>query len=171
MFVRKEIHMSQGKLKIIAAAALLAGLLGARAHAADACITLKSFAEVEQEVVDAKGQKSVKRVPANKVVPGTEVIWTVTAVNTCKQPSENVTINNPVPKHMTLVASSATGTGSDVSYSLDGKSFGKPEQLTVSENGATRPARATEYKHIRWVFKTPLASGATATASFRAVLE
>lgn len=164
--------MSQGKLKFIAATALLAGLLGAQAHAADArCITLKSFAEVEQEVVDAKGQKSAKRVPADKVVPGTEVIWTVTALNTCKQASENVTINNPVPKHMQLVANSATGTGSDVTYSLDGQSFGKPEQLTVSENGATRPARATEYKHIRWVFKTPLASGATATASFRAVLE
>jgi len=164
--------MSQGKLKFIGTLALLAGLLGSQAQAADArCITLKSFAEVEQEVVNDKGEKSVKRVPANKVVPGTEVIWTVTALNTCKQPSENVTINNPVPQHMQLVANSATGTGSDVTYSLDGQNFAKPAQLTVSENGATRPARATEYKHIRWVFKTPLAAGATATASFRAVLE
>jgi uncharacterized repeat protein (TIGR01451 family) len=164
--------MSQGKLQFIGAIALLAGLLNAQAHAADGrCIALKSLAEVEQEVVDAKGQKTVKRVPANKVVPGTEVIWTVTAVNNCKQPSENVTINNPVPKHMTLVANSATGTGSEVSYSLDGQSFGKPDELTVQDNGAARKARADEYKHIRWVFKNPLAAGATATASFRATLE
>ena len=59
----------------------------------------------------------------------------------------------------------------DVTYSLDGKTFAKPDQLTVQENGAARKARADEYKHIRWVFKTPLAAGGTATASFRAVLE
>jgi uncharacterized repeat protein (TIGR01451 family) len=163
--------MTQGKLKFIGAVALLACLVGARAHAADArCITLTSKAEVEQEVVNDKGEKTLKRSVANKVVPGTEVIWTVTAENSCKQPSENVTINNPVPEHMALVANSATGAGSDITYSLDGKTFAKPEQLTVQENGAARKARASEYRHIRWVFKE-LAGGATATASFRAVLE
>lgn len=164
--------MTQGKLKLIAAVALLALAPAARVLAADArCISLKSVAEVEQEVTDAKGVKTMKRVPADKVVPGTEVIWTVTAENTCKQASENVTINNPVPQHMVLVANSATGPGADVTYSLDGKTFGKPEQLTVLENGAARRARSAEYKHIRWVFSAPLAAGATATASFRAVLE
>ena len=164
--------MSQGKLKFIAAAALLAFAIDAQVLAADArCISLKSMAEVEREVVDDKGEKSVKRVAASKVVPGTEVIWTITAENTCKQASENVTINNPVPAHMQLVANSVTGAGADVTYSLDGKAFAKPDQLTVKENGADRKARANEYKHIRWEFKNPLAAGATATASFRAVLE
>ena len=164
--------MSQGKLKFIGDIALLAIVLDAQVLAADArCISLKSMAEVEREVVNEKGEKSRKRVAASKVVPGTEVIWTITAENTCKQASENVTINNPVPAHMQLVPNSVTGAGSDVSYSLDGKTFGKPEQLTVQENGAQRQARANEYKHIRWVFKNPLAAGATATASFRAVLE
>jgi len=164
--------MSQGKLKFIAAIALLGCALGARAYAADPrCISLTSKAEIEEEVVNDKGEKSVKRVAASKVVPGTEVIWTVTAENTCKQPSENVTINNPVPDHMTLVANSAAGPGADISYSLDGKSFGKPEQLTVQENGAARKARASEYRHIRWVFKNPVAAGASTTATFRAVLE
>ena len=164
--------MSQGKLKFIGAFALLAFVFDARALAADArCISLKSKAEIEQEVVNEKGEKVVKRVDASKVVPGTEVIWTVTAENTCKQASENVTINNPVPQHMALVANSATGPGADITYSLDGKAFAKPDQLTVTENGAARKARTDEYKHIRWVFTNPLAAGATATASFRAVLE
>jgi uncharacterized repeat protein (TIGR01451 family) len=163
--------MSQGKLKFIGAFALLA-VFGTQAFAADArCISLTSKAEVEQEVVNEKGEKVIKRVEAKKVVPGTEVIWTVTAENTCKQASENVTIDNPVPNHMQLVANSVAGAGSDVTYSLDGKSFAKPEQLTVNENGAARRARAGEYKHIRWVFKSALAAGATATATFRAVLE
>ena len=164
--------MSQGKFKFIGAAALLAFMFDATALAADArCISLTSKAEVEQEVVNEKGEKVVKRVDAHKVVPGTEVIWTVTAENTCQQASENVTINNPVPTHMALVANSATGAGSDITYSLDGKAFARPDQLTVTENGAARKARADEYRHIRWVFKTPLMAGARATASFRAVLE
>jgi len=137
---------------------------------AKACIELKTTAAVEKEVVNDKGEKSKVLVPAGKVVPGTEVVWTVTANNSCKQPSDKVTINNAVPEHMTMVANSATGPGSQVTYSLDGKTFASAGQLTVQENGVTRPARADEYKHIRWEFKNSLAPGASAYASFRAVL-
>ena len=98
-------------------------------------------------MVNAKGEKTTKLVPAGKVVPGVEVTWTVTANNTCKQPSEKVTINNAVPEHMTYVANSAVGPGSDVTYSLDGKTFGTAEQLTVQENGATPGARGRIQTH------------------------
>ena len=37
---------------------------------------------------------------------------------------------------MTYVASSAIGPGTDITYSLDGKTFGTADQLTVQENGA-----------------------------------
>jgi uncharacterized repeat protein (TIGR01451 family) len=134
------------------------------------CIVLKSVAEIEQVTVSAKGEKTTKLVPAAKVVPGVEVTWTVTANNICKKPSEKVTINNAVPEHMSYVANSAIGAGTDVTYSLDGKTYGTADQLTVSENGATRKARADEYKHIRWVFKDSLQPGEQGMARFRAVL-
>ena len=163
--------MTQGIRKIIIAAAIIAGGFASPSFAqAPGCIALKSVAEVEQEVVDAKGQKSTKLVPATTVVPGTVVVWTVTADNICKQPSEKVTINNAIPEHMTYVANSATGPGADITFSLDGKSFGTADQLTVTESGAARKARADEYKHIRWIFKNPLAPGAQAVAHFRALL-
>ena len=38
-------------------------------------------------------------------------------------PTDNVVIANPVPEHMTYVANSAMGTGTDIAYSLDGKEF------------------------------------------------
>ena len=163
--------MTQGIRKIIVAATIIACGFASQSFAqAPGCIALKSVAEIEQEVVDAKGQKSVKLVPATTVVPGTVVVWTVTADNICKQPSEKVTINNAIPEHMTYVANSATGPGADITYSLDGKSFGTADQLSVTEAGAARKARADEYKHIRWVFKSPLAPGAQAVAHFRALL-
>jgi len=158
-------------LKLIAAAALLA--CGFATHAlaeSQGCVAVKTTAEIEKEVVDDKGQKSRVLVPAGKVIPGTEVIWTVTAANSCKQASERVTIDNPVPAHMTLVPGSAFGPGSDVSYSVDGKTFGPADKLTVQENGATRPARADELKYVRWQLKSSLQPGAIAFGRFRAVL-
>jgi uncharacterized repeat protein (TIGR01451 family) len=154
--------------------AVIAALLGlatqAFAQQNKDCIELKTIAQVEKEVVNARGEKSRVLVEAGKVVPGTEVIWTVTANNTCKVASDNVTINNAVPEHMTLVPGSAIGAGSDITYSLDGKTFTTADKLTVTENGATRPAHADEYRHIRWEFKNSLQPGASAFARFRAVL-
>jgi uncharacterized repeat protein (TIGR01451 family) len=166
--------MIKGIRKYIGVAAILACSFGSQAFAQsttkDCAVTLKTTAEVEQEVVDAKGEKTKQLVPVQKVVPGKEVVWTITANNPCKKPSENVTINNAVPEHMTYVAGSAFGAGSDISYSVDGKTFGSPDQLTVNESGAQRKARAEDYRHIRWVFKSPLQPGASAIARFRAVL-
>jgi uncharacterized repeat protein (TIGR01451 family) len=162
--------MFKGK-KFLGLAAIAAVSLCSQAFAqTNGCIVLKSNAEVEQQVVNAKGEKSTKLVPLTTVVPGVEVIWTITANNICKQASDNVSINDPVPEHMTYVANSAMGPGADVTFSLDGKTFGAPEKLTVSENGAQRQARADEYRHIRWVLRNPLAPGAQAFGRFRAVL-
>jgi uncharacterized repeat protein (TIGR01451 family) len=167
----KDTFMNFGIQKFLGVATLLALGVSAQAFAAEqGCIVLKSTAEVEQEVVGANGEKSKKLVAADKVVPGVEVVWTVTANNVCKQPSDKVTINNAVPAHMTYVANSATGPGADITYSLDGQNFGPAEQLSVSESGGKRKARADEYKNIRWVFKNSLQPGSQAVAQFRAVL-
>jgi uncharacterized repeat protein (TIGR01451 family) len=166
--------MIEGIRKYIGVAAILACSFGSQAFAQspakDCTVTLKTTAEVEQDVVGANGEKTKQLVPVQKVVPGKEVVWTITASNPCKKASDNVTINNPVPEHMTYVAGSAFGAGSVISYSVDGATFGSPEELTVTDNGAKRKARADEYRHIRWVFKSPLQPGATAVARFRAVL-
>jgi uncharacterized repeat protein (TIGR01451 family) len=163
--------MSKGIQKLFGVIALLACGAGAPAFAqTQGCIVLKSTAAVEQEVVDSKGQKIRTLVAAEKVVPGVEVVWTVTANNICQKPSDQVTINNAVPAHMTYVANSATGPGADISYSLDGKNFASSDQLVVTENGAPRKARADEYKSIRWVFKNSLQPGSQLVAQFRAVL-
>ena len=156
--------------KAAAVAALLGLATQAFAQQNAACIELKTTAQIEKEVVNARGEKSRVLVEAGKVVPGTEVVWTVTANNVCKVPSDKVTINNAVPEHMTLVPGSAIGAGSDITFSHDGKTFATADKLTVTENGATRPAHADEYRHIRWEFKNSLQPGASAFARFRAVL-
>jgi uncharacterized repeat protein (TIGR01451 family) len=163
--------MMKGILKFAGLAALVACSLGSQAFAqTQSCVVVKSVAEVEKEVVGADGVKSMKLLPLSTATPGTQVVYTTTASNVCKQPVDNIEISNFVPEHMTYVPSSAMATGAEVRYSLDGKTFATADQLTVLENGVSRKARADEYKHFRWAFKGSLAPGAQAAASFRAVL-
>jgi len=163
--------MITGNRKVLALVALIACGFGSQAFAqTQECVVLKTVGETEKEVVNDKGEKTKVLVPVGKVIPGTEVIWTVTANNVCKVPSDKVVINNAVPEHMTYVPNSAFGAGSTISFSVDGKTFSPAAQLTVVENGVTRPARAEEYKHIRWEFKSSLQPGSSATARYRAVL-
>jgi len=163
--------MIQGTVKFIAAA-VIACAFHAPAFAQANCVELKTTGEVEKEVVNDKGEKTKTLVAAadTKVIPGTEVIWTVTAKNACKESSDKVVITNPVPEHMTLVPGSVFGAGADVTYSVDGKTFAPAGKLTVTENGATRAARAEEYRQIRWEFKNPIPAGSSAFGRFRATL-
>jgi uncharacterized repeat protein (TIGR01451 family) len=170
MLAVKEKHMNLGK-KIFGIAALIACSFGSQAFAQQKdCIELTSKAEIEQEVVDAAGKTSKQLVPVAKVVPGVEVLWTVTAKNVCQKASDAVTISNPVPQHMTYVANSATGHGTEVAVSADGKTFAKAGELTTTDATGIRRVRADEYKHLRWTFKDALQPGATTAAQFRAVL-
>jgi uncharacterized repeat protein (TIGR01451 family) len=161
--------MNPGKKVIVIG--LIACGFGTQAFAQQKnCVELTTKAEIEQEIVDAKGQKTTQLVPASKVVPGVEVVWTVTAVNVCKQPSDAVTISNAVPQNMTYVANSATGPGADIAVSVDGKTFAKAGELTITDASGIRKARPDEYKHLRWSFKDSLQPGATSVAQYRAVL-
>lgn len=137
------------------------------------CILLKTVAEMERVTMDERGEKSTRLVPVEKVVPGDEVIYTVSATNICDQAAENVVIDNPVPEHMNYVASSAIGPGTDVTFSIDGGfNFGKADTLKVANaDGTQRLAQPHEYTNIRWMMRNPLKPGSVAFARFRAVLE
>ena len=173
--------MNKGTLTLVAAlAALTTARVVAAADPAQApgpaagqgCISLKTVAQTEEEVLNEKGERVKRLAPAAKVVPGSEVVWTVTASNVCEQAVGNVFIDNPVPEHMRYVASSALGAGADIAFSIDGRRFAAPEQLRVRDaDGSERTARADEYTHIRWSFRNAIAPGQVALARFRAVLK
>lgn len=167
---------STGK-KMIAGAlcAVLTGLTTmsmASAAPRAGCVEVKSVAQTEQETRDQNGQTVVRLVDAAAIVPGTQVIWTITASNICAQPAANVLIDNPVPEHMSFVADSAVGAGAAISYSLDGKRYAASDALQVRDGkDALRTARADEYAFIRWAFHNPIAPGQVAIARFRAIVK
>jgi uncharacterized repeat protein (TIGR01451 family) len=158
--------------RLALAIAVLLGLAGI-AHAADpGCIELKTVAESEQEYTNEAGQKAKRLVPAAKVVPGDEIVWTITARNVCNKAADNIVIANPVPEQMSYVANSAMGLGADITYSVDGKEFQTPAALIVHEaNGARRTAAADDYRAVRWTYKNAFAPGATAFVRYRAIVK
>ena len=151
---------------------LLVSAFAPSAFAQDAqgCVVVKQTAEIETVETDAEGKKTTKLVALTTAVPGTVVVYTTTAANNCRQAADKVSISNFVPEHMSYVPGSVSSPGAQVQFSLDGKTFGSPEQLTVTENGAPRRARAEEFKFFRWAFQSSLQPGASASARFRAVV-
>lgn len=143
------------------------------AHAADTgCIELKTVAESEQEYTNDAGQRAKRLVPAAKVVPGDEVVWTITAKNVCDKAADNIVIANPVPEQMQYVANSAMGIGADIAYSVDGKEFNLPAALVIHDaNGIRRTASADDYRAVRWTYKGAFAPGASAFVRYRAIVK
>lgn len=133
-------------------------------------IEIKSVAEVDVTVINAQGQKEIKRVEAAKanVVPGDTVTFTLTYVNTGSEPATDVAIKDPVPANMAYVKGSAEGEGTSIDFSIDnGKTFNSPDKLVVTSNGKTRQAPAADYTVIRWVVAKVM-PGAKGTVSFKA---
>ena len=136
-------------------------------------IELKAVAEIEIEDFNAEGKKEVKRVPATKVVPGEEVIYTIHYTNSGQKTTDNVVITNPLPEHMRYKDSSAAGDGATIVFSVDGgETFATPENLKIQDAlGREFPAAASDYTHIRWVLLSSLPLNAKGQVGFRAILE
>lgn len=129
---------------------------------------------VQKEVVTVNeaGETVTQLVPANTVVPGEAVIYTISFQNIGDEPAANVVITNPIAETLTYVEGSAFGPGMTIEFSTDGgQNFAVAAELTVEEDGETRPAEADDFTHIRWVMQGELAAGALATARFTAVLK
>ena len=144
-------------------------ILAAFTNQALAQIEVKTVAEIEVTETDKQGKKTVKRTAPTTVVPGTEVIYTITAKNTGAEAADNIMVTNPVPEHTVYIDGSAFGAGTNITFSVDGgKSFDQAKKLTVKDaKGEARPAKAADYTHVRWTFQFSLQPGQEAPVWYR----
>ncbi len=132
------------------------------ADATPVAITVTTTAEVEHKSVE-NGRLIVQLVPADRVVAGDAVVYTVEARNTSAQIIPHPEFVAAIPEHMTYVPDSAVGPGAIVSYSVDGgASFDSAANL--------RAAKRSAFTHIRFQLRHPLKPDSVAFARFRAVL-
>lgn len=135
-------------------------------------IDVRTLAEVETRTLEA-GRAVVKLAPADRVVPGDQLIYTLEVRNLGSKAIVAAVVIKAVPEHMQYVARSAAGPGADVSYSVDGGAhFDRPERLVVlGSDGVPHAAHAADYTHIRWQLKRALQPDSVAYARFRAVVK
>lgn len=157
-------------------AATLSGVLGSftlGAQAADDAIRIKSVVQIEIEVAAKGGKKTLKRIPVENAVPGTEVIYTTTFENMIDKAVGNIVINNSIPNNTEYKAGSAYGKNCEILFSADGgKNFASAETLKITEaNGKERAALPKEYTDMRWIYKGLLAAGKTGEVGFRTVIK
>lgn len=130
--------------------------------------------EVFQEItVVENGEEKTQLVPADKVLPGDEVVYILSFANEGDSEANNLVINNPIPEHTWYRQGSAFGAGTKVSVSVNGgKKYGQLVELTVPlANGDERAATFKDVTHVRWAVNYALQPGKTGTVSFRAVVQ
>ncbi len=135
-------------------------------------LTIRSIAEVESKAL-AAGRQVVKLIPADRVVPGDQVIYTLEVRNTGATTLDSPIVTHPVPEHMRYVADSAVGPGAEVSYSVDGgRTFDRAENLKVlGVDGGLRRAVSADYTDIRWQLKNSLKANSVVFVRFRALVK
>ncbi|MDH5469488.1 MAG: hypothetical protein OEY45_11830 [Gammaproteobacteria bacterium] len=133
-------------------------------------VEISTTAEIEIVEVQADGREVVRLERPGRVIPGTEVIYTITAKNTGAQPADSVVVTNPVPLQTRYVDGSASGANTDITFSVDGgQSWGVAQSLTVIDaNGEERAATADDYTHVRWTLQSGLAPDQQVPVWYRA---
>jgi uncharacterized repeat protein (TIGR01451 family) len=144
-------------------------LVGVECLAASDPISVRAIAEVEHSS-PSPGGETTKVIPAERVVSGDTVIYTLEVRNTAPITVPRPVVTYAIPAHMTYTPDSAVGPGTEVTYSVDaGRSFDVPENLRMQEpGGQSRAATAADYTHIRWQLKNPLKANSVAFLRFRA---
>ena len=164
--------MRNNNLLIVALSLGLA--LGAQAApaASKQTIALSINGQMEQDYKNEKGETVKRLVPIVKIVPGDEVVYTITYQNKGTQPADNVVVSDPIPKEVAYRDGTAFGPGSEIEFSVDeGKTWGKPEALKVKgADGKPRTATGSDYTHVRWTLLGKVAPGQQGFVRFRAVI-
>ncbi len=170
-----ELWESMSKMPriVVAGMLLLMGLAPPAPAAETGCIVVKTSLESEQPANDGSGRETTRLASAQKVLPGDEVVYTVSAANVCDYDVTDPIIDKAIPEHMRYVADSAIAPAADATFSIDGGfRYERPADLKViAPDGTERAAVPADYTHIRWRMRRPLAPGAVVIARFRAVFE
>lgn len=135
-------------------------------------LNVKTVVQKEEVTVSDSGETERRLVPAATVVPGDDVVYTITFTNTSDESADDIVITNPLAGELTYVDGSAFGPGTTIEFSVDGgSSYAAASELTVTEDGVERSARPDDFTHIRWVMQNELQAGAQGLARFRARLD
>lgn len=123
----------------------------------------------EQRIAIDSTLTTYRFVPAENLVQGQEVHYTLRISNPSEFALREVQVTQAVPGNTRYVEKSATGSGAELSFSIDdGQSFAGAGALKNPDGSAAQAAQVT---HIRWQFPYSLPPQSVVLARFRAVFQ
>jgi len=143
------------------------------ANGAAAQVELVNTIKKVDTFVDESGAVQRRLVEAASVVPGDELQYTVRFANrgdVAVDPG-TIVITDVIPVHTEYLDGTAFGSGTEVSFSVDGEAFAAPADLNVLRDGVETPAAAKDYRSIRWHFAPELAPGSESYVTFNVRLK
>jgi hypothetical protein len=133
------------------------------------CLKVSETRQIEERHIDAQGHATVKLKDAATAARGEVVRFTLQAINGCAAALDPAVIDFALPERVTYLLGTATSAAaSDITYSINGKTYGRFDALAIHDSSGPRPARAEDIKSIRWVFRKPLAPQSSRSVRFRA---
>jgi hypothetical protein len=159
--------------------AALAGTLlasgSARAQSPNS-VVIASEAQIERSVTGPDGKERTKLHNPKEVivVPGDRVVFTLKYVNKGDGPASGFRATNPMPAPVQFL--DATEEWAEVSVD-GGQIWGKLADLKIAVKSAegrgetARAATVEDVTHVRWVFSSAIAAGASGAVSYRGLIK
>jgi uncharacterized repeat protein (TIGR01451 family) len=135
-------------------------------------LVLKLLVEKEIIVEDKEGNKRTEWQEVKNTDPGDVLRYTIHYINKGNAEARNVVIVDPIPEGTSYISNSAEGKDSEITFSLDGKTFQTPSMLKykVKQADGTEVeyvATPEMYTHIRWKLLKPVLPGSSGNLSFK----
>jgi len=140
------------------------------APSTSAGLAIETLAERRVITSSSEGAQ-VEFVAADQLHIGDEIFYTLRVRNATNAVIDKVVVIKAVPRNTQYVADSAVGPAATIGFSVDGgATFAASDELEViTLPGVARRAIMSDYTHLRWQLRHPLAPGATALLRFRGI--
>lgn len=144
--------------------------------AAPSDVSLRSEVKIERTVTDAEGKETKALFSPDNiaVVPGDNILFTLSVNNTGAQPAVGFKATNPMPTAVQF--DSVTENWAEVSID-NGVTWGKLADFKVKTKDVAgtaeveRAATAQDVTHVRWIFADAILPGTQRTVSYRGVVK
>ncbi len=147
-------------------------MLTMNAYAEEGAIRFSNNAFKQVISKKADGAVQYDYVDPGLVLPNDVILYEIVFENISDQEISNIVVNNPIANNSVFRNGSATGDNTDITFSVDGKTFAAPDALTVKgEAGINIKAKPEEYTAIRWVYKKALKPGQKEKVTYKTTIK
>jgi uncharacterized repeat protein (TIGR01451 family) len=159
----------QGFIRLITVAALL---FSTAAMAEEGAIKFsnKAYKQVINKQED--GSVTYDYVEPGLVLPNDIILYEIVFENISDQPVDDIVVNNPIANNSIYRDGSATGESTEITFSVDGKTFAAANALTVTDDSGKKwTAKPEDYVAIRWKYTKQLQPGETGKLTYKTMIK